>query len=400
MRAIADLGTITLTLLLLSACAAMPPAPLPAKEAGLTAVGFADLPGWGSDPLAEALPALLKTCERFAKRPDGRAVGPKALGGTVADWKAPCAAAAALPAGDDAAARAFFETQFVPFAAAGAEGPEGLITGYYEPDIRAARAPDAAHTAPIYRRPADLVTIDLGEFRADLDGESLAGRVVDNRLKPYFNRAEIEAGALKGQGLELYWLPDPVESFFLQIQGSGRLRLADGSIVRVGYEAKNGQGYYAIGKALVEQGDLPKDGVSAQSIAGWLRAHPDRAAEIMNLNRSYVFFRELTGDGPIGSLGVVLTPLRSAAVDPAFLPLGAPIWLDTTWPAGTGAAGQKLRRLVVAQDTGGAIKGAIRADLFWGTGEAALAGAGTMKQPGRYYLLLPKSVAARRAATS
>ncbi len=376
----------------LAACAAP-------KEAGRIApTTFAELPGWDADRLDEALPALLRSCGRLMKREDARAVGPEGLAGTVADWKPACVAAA--EASGEVGARRFFETWFVPFEVAGKDGEHGLFTGYYEPELAGAGAPDEGYPAAIYRRPPDVVTVDLGEFRADFEGESIVGRVVDGRLKPYLSRAEIEAGGLAGRNLELFWLADPVDAFFLQIQGSGRLKLADGAFARVGYDGQNGRPYHAIGKTLVERGALAKDGVSAQAIMAWLRLHPGEAAEVMNLNHSYVFFRAIEGDGPVGAQGVALTPLRSLAVDPAFMPLGAPVWLDTVWPEGVPEAGRRLRRLVVTQDTGGAIKGAVRGDLFWGTGDGALAGAGTMKEQGRYFLLLPRTVAERRALSS
>ncbi len=384
----------------LAGCMPAPPTAPPVEAPiRLEPVSFADLDGWAEDRQAEAIPALLKSCARLMKRADDHMVGPGGIGGAVTDWRGVCAEAEGLPAGDDASARAFLESAFAPLAVTGTQGPWGLITGYYEPELAAARARAPGYATPIYRRPSDIVTVELGEFRADLDGETILGRVVEDRLKPYFSRAEIEAGALEGRGDELFWLADPVDAFFLQVQGSGRLRLADGSYIRVGYGGKNGRAYHAIGKTLVERGHLPKDDVSAQSIQAWLRANPDQAPEIMNQNASAVFFVEIEGDGPIGAQGVVLTPLRTIAVDPKALPLGAPLWLDTTWPKGVPGAGGPLRRLVVAQDTGGVIKGSVRGDLFWGTGDAALAGAGTMKQQGRYFLLLPKAVAARALAS-
>jgi membrane-bound lytic murein transglycosylase A len=203
-----------------------------------------------------------------------------------------------------------------------------------------------------------------------------------------------------GRNLELVWVADPIDAFFLHIQGSGLIRFADGSMMQVGYAAKNGRPFVAIGRTLLDQGELEKGQVSTQSIKAWLRAHPDRASSIMYMNPSYIFYREIKGDGPIGAQGVALTAGRSLAVDTKLMPLGAPIWLDTSWPAGTPEASQSLQRLMVTQDTGGAIKGAVRGDIFFGSGEQALDYAGRMKQPGRYYLLLPRSVALKRVATN
>jgi membrane-bound lytic murein transglycosylase A len=383
--------------LLLSACAEKPPKPAP--QLTLARAEFARLPGWSDDDQAAALPALLKSCQRLGKQPADKPVGPDGLAGTVRDWQPLCAAAERLPAGDAAAARRFFEDAFVPFAVGNGDERDGLFTGYYEPELDGAKTPDARHRVPLYKRPDDLVTVDLGDFRADLQGESIAGRVIDGKLKPYYTYEEIDKGALAGRGLELAWVADSVDAFFLHIQGSGLIRFADGSIMRVGYAAKNGRPFLAIGKALVEDGEIPQGQASMQTIRDWLKAHPDRAPSVMYLNRSYIFYRPIDGDGPIGAQGVALTPGRSLAVDSKLLPLGVPLWLDTTWPADTPEAGQPLRRLMVAQDTGGAIRGAVRGDIFFGTGEPALDYAGRMRQTGRYYLLLPRAVAERRAST-
>jgi len=380
--------------LLLAACGKKPP------EAGLTLepVAFDEIPGWQMDDMAAALPALTRSCARLAGQPDDRPVGPGGggLAGTVADWQPVCGALARIPAGDDAALRRALEDLFTPFRTLGDGKDHGTFTGYYEAELDGALFPGAGYDVPLYRRPPDLVTVDLGRFRADLAGARIVGRVADGALVPYYTRAEIDAGALDGRNLELLWAKDPVDVFFLHVQGSGVVRLPDGSKRRVGFAATNGRDFYAIGRALLDEGRIPRDRASMQAIRDWLRGHPAKAAEVMQRNARYVFFRWIEGDGPIGSQGVALTPGRSLAVDPAFLPLGVPVFLDTTWPG----SDRPLRRLMVAQDTGGAIKGPIRGDVFWGAGEAALAQAGRMKQDGRLYLLLPKAVAARRTAGS
>jgi membrane-bound lytic murein transglycosylase A len=318
--------------------------------------------------VSEALPAARAACEAILLGTADAPIGPDGLAGRTRDWWSPCAALLAVPPDDDTI-RNTIEVLFEPFLVA--DGAEGLFTGYYEPELPGAREPSTTYSAPIYRRPPDLT-----------GGE------------PYLRRRDIEAGALAGRGLELAWV-DPIDAFFLQVQGSGRISLADGNRIRVGYAASNGHPYTAIGRLLVERGDLTKDAATMQTVRQWLRDHPDQAAALMRENARYIFFREIEGDGPVGSLGVALTPGRSLAVDASLLPLGAPIWLETTYPAGTPEAGRPLRRLMVAQDTGGAIKGAVRGDIYWGSGEAALQYAGPMKQRGRYYLLLPKAVADR-----
>lgn len=359
----------------------------PAERLILAPVAFADLPGWGDDDLGQALPALARSCAKLEGLPPDRPRDPDLkAAGTVADWRAICEA---LPAGGDAAAaRGFFERSFRPYRASDNDGALGLFTGYYEPELRGARARGGRFTVPLYGVPADLVQIDLGQFAPDLKGRSIAGRVERGRLRPYPDRAEIETAHLQGKGLEILWLDDAVDAFFLQVQGSGRVLLPGGGAVRVGFAGHNGRGFVPIGRLLIEGGKVPRERMSMQAIRDWLRANPGEAAELMRRNPRYVFFRELDGEGPLGAEGVALTPGRSLAVDRRFVPLGVPLWLDTADPDG-----RPLRRLMVAQDAGGAILGPVRGDVFFGAGEAALAQAGRMQSQGAYYLLLPKAAA-------
>ncbi|WP_233560135.1 murein transglycosylase A [Oleomonas cavernae] len=322
------------------------------------------------------------------------------IGGTAADWTGVCTEVLALAAPDAAAVRAFIEDRFTPVAATNNGDAQGLFTGYYEPELLGAMAPDATYATPLYRRPDDLVQVDLGDFREELKGQRIAGRVQDGRLKPFEDRAKIVEGALGSKGLELIWVASPVDAFFLEIQGSGRVRMADGTIMRVGFDGQNGHPYVALGKVMLEDGLLERGRVSMQSIKAWLNAHPGEAQALMNRNPSYVFFRDLgPGPGPLGAQGVALTPGRSLAVDRKFYPLGLPIWLDATLPAAAeGATPVPLHRLMVGQDTGGAIRGPVRGDVFFGPGAEAERLAGAMKQPGRWWLLLPNAVAARLPA--
>ena len=319
---------------------------------GLTAVGFHQLPGWSADRVAEAVPSFLAGCVRLADPP----------------LLALCSQARALAPGDEAAARAFFEQSFQPHLASTDGTAQGLVTGYYEPEFRAARTRGGAFQTALLRRPSDHVQ----------------GRT----LPP---RAQITRGALARRGLELLWVADPVDAFFLQIQGSGRARLDDGTIIRVTYDGQNGQPYVPIGRVLVDRGEMKLEDVSMQSIRAWLRAHPREATGVMDQNPSFVFFREVRDaapdSGPPGAMGVPLSPLRSVAVDRAHIALGTPIWLDTNdalMPA------TPLRRLAIAQDVGGAIRGPLRADLFFGWGPDAEERAGRMRQPGSVYVLLPR----------
>lgn len=378
-------------------CEKKVPPELPARLV-LTPVSFDAVPGWREDAVGEALPALVRSCARLDGQPDGRAYGNggDGLAGRVADWRAPCAALAALRAGDEAGARAALETWFAPFKATNNDREGGLITGYYEAELEGALFPGAEYRIPVYGRPDDLVIADLGLFASELRGRRVVGRVEDGRLLPYLTRKDIDRGGLGGRNLELLWAKDPVDVFFLHIQGSGRVRFPDGSERRIGFAASNGHDFTGIGRALIDEGKVPREQASMQGIRAWLRAHPEEAERIMVRNARYIFFRWIDGEGPIGAQGVALTAGRSLAVDPRFLPLGVPVFLDTTWPGGK----RPLRRLMVAQDAGAAIKGPLRADFFWGSGEPALEQAGRMKQEGRFYILLPRSVAERRKATS
>ncbi|MGB8275554.1 MAG: murein transglycosylase A [Alphaproteobacteria bacterium] len=380
--------------LLAAGCAERPPAP---ERLTLHRAGFAELEGWTNDRQGEALAAFLRSCAAREKAPDkalGRAEapdgGPSMGFGTAADWQAACAAAKAVPAGDDAAARGFFESAFTPYLAGSNGESEGLFTGYYEPELHGSRKPGARYHVPLYRVPDDLVTADLGLFREQLKGIRITGRVKNGALRPYDTRADIDGGSLSGKGLEIVYVDDPVDAFFLHIQGSGRVTLDDGEVLRVGYAGANGRSYVAIGGELAARGAIAKEDVTMQSIRAWLAAHPGEAEKVMQANPSYVFFRVLDGDGPIGAEGTVLSAGRSLAVDPKFIAYGTPLWLQARDPLDERVP---LDRLLVAQDTGGAIKGPVRGDVFWGFGRDAAERAGKMKVTGRYYLLLPKPAA-------
>lgn len=354
---------------LLSSCALFAPAP------GIgAAVPWTSLPGWRDERPSQVWPALSANCKTLAAR-DAR-------------WREICADAAALSDPSDDTVRNFFETRFMPHVVYGADGAnDGLITGYYEPLLHGSRARSEHFRFPVYARPDDLLVVDLGEVYPELRGKRVRGRLEGKRVLPYHSRAQIESGA-RLDAKPIAWVDDPVALFFLQVQGSGRVELTDGQMLYLGYADQNGHPYQSIGRRLVERGALKLEEVSMQTIRAWLAAHADEAGEVLNNNPSYVFFteREEGLPGPLGALNVPLYPERAIAVDPSFIPLGAPVWLDTTLPDGTDAP---YRRLVFAQDTGGAIKGPARADLFFGFGARAEELAGRMKQPGRLYVLLP-----------
>lgn len=373
------------------------------KEAGhlgqdrlvLVPASYADLPGWDRDRLAEALPALRRSCARITALSPARKLGGDgaAAAGTVADWLPVCAAAAGIRPGDEAAARSFFESELRPVEARNGRKAHGLFTGYYEALLHGSRTRHDRFQVPIYRRPPELVMVDLGKFRPELSGQRIAGRIVGGNLLPYPDRSAIDAGALAGRGLEIAWVDDPVEAFFLQIQGSGRIALAEGGEMRIGYAAQNGRPYASIGKELIDRGALPREAVSMPTIREWLKAHPEQTLPVLQKNPSYVFFQELKGEGPMGAEGVPLTPGRSLAVDLKYMPLGVPVWISGGMPGlAAGQPDRKLHRLLVAQDTGGAIRGPVRGDVFYGFGPEAESVAGRMKHRGKLWVMLPKEL--------
>jgi peptidoglycan lytic transglycosylase A len=350
-----------------------------ARDAGpprlsLAPVGFDRLAGWANDNAAGALPAFVKSCGRFLSEPDTTAFGPLEAGvdfGQIGDWRGVCREAAVVPPGNNWAARQFFENEFKAMAVADYGARDGLFTGYFEIELNGSLYRHGHYQTPIYRRPPDL------------------------RSGPRYSRAEIEDGALAGRGLELLWVGDPIDAFFLQIQGSGRVRLENGQTIRLGYDGQNGLPYVAVGRLLIEHGQISRAKLTMTSIRAWTREHPEAGAALRREDPSYVFFREVKGDGPIGAEKTVLTPERSLAVDRAYIPLGTPIWLDADERF---VPNRGVHRLVIAQDTGGAIKGPVRGDLYWGSGRAAGDRAGEMDARGRYYLLLPRGLADRLAA--
>jgi membrane-bound lytic murein transglycosylase A len=362
--------------------------------ATLTRAEFSDLPGWqGNDPRG-ALAAFRRTCESLSKQDAAQAMG--AYGGTVGEWQGACAA---LPPGSVSAAgaRVYFETWFSPAAVDG----EGLFTGYYEPELRASRTKHGVYQTPIYGLPSDLVSVDLGQFKPELAGQRITGQLAGHKLIPYPARADIDAHGVVAP--VLFYAADPVAVFFLHVQGSGRVKLEDGSSFRVAYAGQNGRPYTPVGRTLIEQGALQKGQVSLQAIRDWLHANPSRMNQILETDQSFVFFQEKpVGDaslGSEGSEGVALTPGASLAVDAHIHPLGAPFYVATTASdTEVGKSVPLLQRLLIAQDTGGAIRGPVRGDVFWGFGQQAEDMAGRMTSRGHFYVLLPKPVADRLPA--
>jgi membrane-bound lytic murein transglycosylase A len=377
-------GAALAALFLVAACTTNPPKP---SGLSLTKVSFAQLPQWNVS--AAALQSFQRSCAALAAKPDTTAMAGVGYAGTVGDWRQACASAPEqLNKGE-----AFFEQNFTPFVVGGGavRGSDALFTGYYEPEIKGSRARQGAFQTPVYGVPSDLVRADLGLFNTKLQGEHISGKLDGQRLVPYADRAEISAKGLSTAPV-LFYTDDPVAFFFLQIQGSGRVAFDDGSNARIGYAGENGQTYTAIGRSLIADGSLKREEVSLQSIRAWLKANPDRARGVMETNRSYIFFAETAmGDaatGPKGTLGANITPLASLAVDQRIHALGAPFYVAADGP-------DPVHGVLVAQDTGGAIRGPVRGDIFFGFGPDAERRAGAMKAAGALYVLLPNALAAK-----
>ncbi|HEX8579004.1 MAG TPA: murein transglycosylase A [Allosphingosinicella sp.] len=356
--------------------APQPPGPQTAVEAGVRA-GPA-LSGITADQANRALQAFRISCPALVKREDVSGLT------RPADWAGVCTEAAAQ---SEATALGWFQSRFETLEVGDGKA---FATGYFEPEIRGCRTPQPGCDVPVYRKPPDLVEVDAATAAAA--GTPRRGRLENGVVVPYYERSEIENGALAGRGLELAYAADAIEFFFLQIQGSGRLRLPDGGVMRIGYAGQNGREYLAIGRLMREKGLLQPGGTSMQHIVAWLRANPDEGRAIMQANKSYIFFQELTGPGPLGALGLPVTGRATVAADVKFVPLGAPVLLEMDRPEASG--------LWVAQDTGGAIKGSNRFDTFWGAGEEAARIAGGMQGKGRAWILVPKGTLARLNAAA
>jgi len=353
-------------------------------------LGYNDLPGWKGDRIRLAFPAFKKSCvknKKHAKKVNSQ-IGSLEEMGRVLDWQKICNASDTVNINNEAAIRYFFESNFEPYLVRDLGRTKGRFTGYYEPELRASWKPGGRYRVPIYSRPKDLVTSKLSSFDKKLKDWTLFGRMDGNSFVPYYTRTEIDAGVLNGKQLEIVWVDSETDAFFLHVQGSGRAVFKDGSFIRLGFNGRNGRPYRSIGRELVTAGVMRKEVVSMQSIRAWIDQNPAAGQQLMRKNGSYIFFRVLKGDGPIGAAGTVLTPGRSLAVDPRYIPYGVPVWLNSTFP---GKQNRPLQRLLISQDTGSAIKGVIRGDVFWGFGPKAGDLAGAMNEQGEYYVLLPRT---------
>ena len=354
-------------------CSCPPVEPPKPVEKPLQPARWSDLPGWSSDDPTPAFDAFLASCRVLERQ---------------ALWSSVCASARNADRSD---LRGWFEAQLQPWQLVNADGSrEGLITGYYEPVIKGSRKQTKTYRFPVFGVPEDLITVDLSEVYPELKGMRLRGRIEGKKVVPYYSRAQWAPQEEKRSGNALMWTSDAVDLFFLQIQGSGQVEL-DGQRVRISYADQNGYPYRPIGRWLADQGEMKIEQTSMQGIKAWAAANPKRLQELLNVNPSMVFFRELPveGSGPPGALAIPLSPERSIAVDSRTTPLGSPVWLSTTMPSSE----EPLQRLMLAQDTGGAIRGVVRADFYWGSGPDAGAMAGKMRQKGQMWVLLPPGYA-------
>jgi membrane-bound lytic murein transglycosylase A len=359
----------------------------------LTKIGFPDLPGWADDDLAESVPSFQRSCEKLRALADDAPVGADGHGGKARQWRKACAAAAKVAPDDLAGARAMFEAEFVPYLAAGTAGSTGKLTGFYVAELHASMTRHGKFQTPVLGRPDDLVMVDLSGFIKDAHGRRVWGRMDHGTLVPYFTREEIRKGILASRGLELMYVDDPVDLLFAQIEGSARATLDDGTSVWLEFSGKNGRAYRGVGGVLRGGGFLKAGEGTMQGIRAWFHANPTRFDEIADQDASYVFFMVSKRPGAVGSQKTILTARRSMAVDRAFVALSTPIWVETRAPVpGKKGVTALWHHLLIAQDTGAGILGAVRGDIYWGDDAEAAELGGRMGGPGKYWLLLPRGV--------
>ncbi|MFT4059959.1 MAG: murein transglycosylase A [Legionella sp.] len=362
-------------------------------------VTFSQLPGWQSVNLTKSFAAFQISCRAFMNQNPEQMVGTNDINLQVKDWQPACSVALTMNSVTENTAKAFFQEWFHPVEFFDKNTGPGLFTGYYVPSIKGSYKKTKEFSVPLYETPNDLIVSDLGMFFNDLKNRSIVGHLVKHKLVPYYSRAQINHGALKGKARVLVWINNPVDRLFLEIQGSGMIELENKKNLYIGYDSQNGLPYTAIAGVLIKQGVMTKDNASMQAIKRYLTGHPEQMDKVINQNQSFVFFRKMDEGVALGSQGVSLTPGYSLAIDKQWIPMGIPLWLNTSRPDSTNPDKNKsMQRLMIAQDTGGAIRGKIRGDVFWGGGERATMIAGHMKNPGKYWLLLPKHTISRLGA--
>ncbi len=369
-----------------------------AVEIHLNSIPFAELPGWGHSNLKPSFDTFKASCRVFLKMAPDKSVGSDFITLKASDWVPTCQAAMALTSSADAVQlQQFFQTWFVAVEFHNGKPVEGLFTGYYMSSLKGSLVKTKRFNVPIYGVPDNLVTVHLSDFDPSFKNRKLVGRIVrHHRLMPYYTRAEIDRGAIVGKAPVIAWVDSKIDRLFLEIQGSGVIQLTDGSMLYIGYAAQNGAPYTAIASVLIKQGVMTKDSASMQKIREYLQSHPKQIKPVLNQNKSFVFFETSKKPDAFGSQGIELTPGYSMAVDVEWVPMGTPIWLNTSRPDEKNTSkSYPFKRLMIAQDTGGAIRGPVRGDIYWGVGDRATSIAGRMKHPGQYWMLLPKSVYAQ-----
>lgn len=354
---------------------------------------FAQLPGWETTSVKQSLKAFQHSCKTFLKQDPEKSSGNDHVPIKVRDWQPACRAAMALNTSSEKRIRTFFQTWFKPVEFYRNEPVRGLFTGYYMPLLRGSLHQSKEYSVPVYGLPSNLVNASLGQFQSDLKNRRIAGRVHQQRLVPYYTRKEINEGAIRKHAPVLFWINNPMDRVFLEIEGSGVVDLIDGDRMYVGYAGENGAPYTSIASVLIREGILTRNNASYQHIKKYLSEHPDKIDHVLNQNKSFIFFDRLKTNAALGAQGVGLTPGYSMAIDPKWVPYGIPTWLSTTIPEKGKNSKKAFNRLMIAQDTGGAIRGTVRGDVFWGAGENATFMANHMQEDGRYWLLLPKQVA-------
>lgn len=353
---------------------------------------FSQLPGWQTSDTKKSFRAFQISCKAFLKHDPNKTVGSEYVDLQAKDWVPACKAALQIQANSNKKTRDFFQKWFLPVEFFEGKPVQGLFTGYFMPLLHGSLTKTDVYNVPLYGLPKKLVTANLELFDPTLKNRKIVGRVNKQHLLPFYTREEINKGAIAKDTPVIAWINSPIDRSFLEIQGSGIVELPDGSHLAVGYAGENGAPYTAIAKVLIDKGVMTKDNASMQHIRNYLKAHPDQLDHVLNQNKSFVFFEVLKNNEALGSQGVALTPGYSLAVDRKWIPLGAPIWLNTTRPDHTTEQQKPFQRLMIAQDTGGAIKGVVRGDVYWGAGERANSIAGKMKNKGHYWLLLPKHI--------
>lgn len=357
----------------------------------LTAVSYQDLPNWGNNSIKGSFKVFKKSCEVFVRQDPNRSINTDILNLTVNDMLPACKEALSKQKVGAKQAAEFFKTWFQPIEVKQPDNsPTGLFTGYYAPLIHGSTEKTEKYNVPIYTLPRSLIRLNLSKFYPDLEQKTLVGRIEDNAFLPFYDREAINKGALKKVPV-LAWVDNRVERLFLEIQGSGIIKLENGKQMYVGYAGQNGQPYTALAGVLIQEGVMTRDNASMQAIRRYFDDHPEKMDEYIHQNQSFVFFKDLKQNAAFGAQGIAITPGYSIAVDRRYVPMGLPVWLSTTYPDKVSDNHQPLNRLMIAQDTGGAIKGPIRGDVYWGAGEKATFTAGHMKNPGRWWLLVPKS---------